>query len=358
MNKTYIIAEAGVNHNGSLDMAKKLVKVAKEAGADAVKFQTFKAENLVTKKAKQADYQVQNLGEATSQLAMLKKLELTHEEFVNLQSFCQTVQIEFLSTPFDFESADFLLDEIDITTAKIPSGELTNAPFIHCIATKRKPIILSTGMATIDEIHEALAFIAYGFARPLEPVVLEQVHSFYRTEEAKEVLKKYVTLLHCTTQYPAPIESINLKAMIEMKKVFQLPIGLSDHSEGIHIPIAAVSMGATVVEKHFTLDKTLEGPDHVASLNPNELKAMIKSIREVEQALGDGIKSPTTIELQNRIPARKSLIAKKSIQAGEEFSTSNLTTKRPGDGIKPSKYWSYIGQIASKSYDEDDLIDE
>ncbi len=357
-NKTYIIAEAGVNHNGSLKMAKELVIVAKEAGADAVKFQTFKAENLVTKQAQQAAYQVENLKEATSQFAMLKKLELTYEEFIELQSFCQTEQIEFLSTPFDFESVDFLLDEIKIATAKIPSGELTNAPFIHYIATKQKPIILSTGMATVEEIHEALAFISYGLVKSKEPVTIERVNNFYATEEAKAALKKYVTLLHCTTQYPAPMDSINLKAMLEMKKVFQLPIGLSDHSEGIHIPLAAVGMGATVIEKHFTLDKTLEGPDHVASLNPDELKSMIIGIREVEQALGDGIKSPTPIELQNRIPARKSLVAKNPIQAGEVFSVSNLTVKRPGDGIQPSKYWSFIGKIASKSYEEDELIDE
>ncbi|WP_223552929.1 N-acetylneuraminate synthase [Lysinibacillus sphaericus] len=356
--KTYVIAEAGVNHNGSLKLAKELVKVAKEAGADAVKFQTFKAENLVTRQAKQADYQVENLGEATTQYDMLKKLELTYEEFIELQLYCQTNQIEFLSTPFDFESIDFLLDELGITTVKISSGELTNAPFIHYIATKGKPIILSTGMTTIEEIHEALAFIAYGFARPQEIVVIEQVYAFYKTEEAKEVLRKNVTLLHCTTQYPAPIESINLKAMSEMKKTYQLPIGLSDHSEGVHIPLAAVAMGAKVIEKHFTLDKTLEGPDHVASLDPDELKAMVKGIREVELALGDGIKSPTAIELQNRIPARKSLVAKTSIKAGDVFSMDNLSVKRPGNGIEPSKYWSYIGQTALKSYEKDELIDE
>lgn len=356
--KTFIIAEAGVNHNGSLKMAKELVKVAKESGADAVKFQTFKAENLVTKQAQQAAYQVENLGKASSQLAMLKKLELTYEEFVELQSFCQTEQIEFLSTPFDFESVDFLLDEIAIETVKIPSGELTNAPFIHYIATKRKPIILSTGMATVEEIHEALAFIAYGYARPLEPVVLEQVHAFYRTEEAKEALKKYVTLLHCTTQYPAPMDSINLNAMNELEKIFNISIGLSDHSEGINVPIAAVSIGAKVIEKHFTLDKTLEGPDHIASLNPAELKSMIKGIRDVERALGNGIKKPTSVEIQNRIPVRKSLVAKTPIKIGEVFTTDNLTVKRPGLGIEPSKYWTYIGQTASKSYDEDALIDE
>jgi N-acetylneuraminate synthase len=355
---TYIIAEAGVNHNGSLEMAKELVKIAKEAGADAVKFQTFKAENLVTRQAEQADYQVENLGEVTSQFAMLKKLELTYDEFMEIQAFCQTEQITFLSTPFDFESVDFLLDELKMDIVKIPSGELTNAPFIHYIATKRKAMIVSTGMATIQEIHEALAFIAFGLAKPLETVAVEKVHSFYQTLDAKEVLQKYVTLLHCTTQYPAPAESINLNTMSEMKQIFQLPVGLSDHSEGIHIPIAAVSMGATVIEKHFTLNKKLEGPDHVASLNPEELEAMISGIREIEEALGDGIKKPTQVELQNRVPARKSLVAKRPIIAGEVFSAGNLTVKRPGNGIEPSKYWFYIGKVASKSYEEDELIVE
>ncbi|WPK12403.1 N-acetylneuraminate synthase [Lysinibacillus louembei] len=358
MNKTYIIAEAGVNHNGSLEMAKELVKVAKEAGADAVKFQTFKAENLVTKQAKQADYQVKNLGEATSQFEMLKKLELSYEEFENLQAFCQAENIEFLSTPFDFESVDFLLNKLGVEIVKIPSGELTNAPFIHYMATRRKPIILSTGMATIEEIHDALAFIAYGLAKPSEVVTVEFVQQFYKTEQAKNVLQQYVTLLHCTTQYPTPPTSINLNAMNEIKRVFQLAVGLSDHSKGIHIPLAAVSMGAMVIEKHFTLDKTLEGPDHIASLNPEELKQMIEGIREVEQALGDGIKQPTTTELQNLIPVRKSLVAKKPINIGEVFTVNNMTVKRPGSGISPSKYWSYIGKMASKPYDEDELIDE
>lgn len=358
MNKTYIIAEAGVNHNGSLKLAKELVKIAKDAGADAVKFQTYKAEKIVTKQALQAKYQVDNLGQATSQYAMLKNLELKFEEFNELEIYCRTEKIQFLSTPFDLESVDFLLDELKMSTVKISSGDLTNTPFIHYIATKRKSIILSTGMATIQEIHEALAYIAFGLANPLEIVTFNKVLSFYQTKEAKQVLHKFVTLLHCTTQYPAPIDTINLNAINEMKQIFQLPIGLSDHSEGTCIPIAAVSMGATVIEKHFTLDKKMEGPDHIASLDPDELKTMIKDIRKVEQALGNGIKIPTYIELQNRIPARKSLVAKKDINAGEVFSISNLTVKRPGNGIEPSKYWSYLGKVATKSYEEDELINE
>ncbi|WAA09798.1 N-acetylneuraminate synthase [Fervidibacillus albus] len=356
--KTYIIAEAGVNHNGSLELAKKLVDVAKQAGADAVKFQTFKAENLVTKFAQQANYQVENLGEATSQFSMLKQLELSFEEFVELRNYCNNQQIDFLSTPFDYESVDFLFDDLNIPMAKIPSGELTNSPFIHYIAKKRKPIILSTGMATIKEIHEALSFIAFGLAKPNERVNEQKVRTYYRTEEAKSILKKFIKILHCTTEYPAPFETVNLKAMVEMKKEFQLPIGLSDHSKGISVPIAAAALGATIIEKHFTLDCSMEGPDHIASLEPRELSEMIQSIREVELALGTGKKDPTPVELQNRIPARKSLVAKKSIQAGELFTEENLTVKRPGNGISPKNYWNYLGKIAQKSYMEDQLIDE
>ncbi len=358
MTETFIIAEAGVNHNGSLELAKKLVDVAKMAGADAVKFQTFKAENLVTKSAQQASYQIRNLGEATSQYEMLKQLELSSDEFVELQKYCISQQIEFLSTPFDYESVDFLFNGLNITTAKIPSGELTNLPFIQYIATKRKPIILSTGMSTIDDIHEALSFIAFGLARPKETVTLEKVSNFYKTKEAKSVLLQFVTILHCTTEYPAPFETINLKAIEELIREFNLPVGLSDHSSGISVPVAAVALGAQVIEKHFTLDRSMEGPDHLASLEPNELLAMVKSIREVELALGNGKKEPSSKELQNRIAARKSLVAKRQIQVGEIFTKDNLTIKRPGSGISPKNYWSYLGKSAKNSYLEDELIDE
>lgn len=352
---TYIIAEAGVNHNGSLEMAKQLVDVAKEVGANAVKFQTFKAENLVTKKAQQADYQVENLKESTSQLEMLKKLELTFEEFKALQQYCNDKGIEFLSTPFDYESVDFLFDELQIKTAKIPSGELTNAPFIYTIAKKRVPIILSTGMATIADIHEALSYIAFGLAGRSD---MEQVGAFYKTNEAKQLLKEYVTILHCTTEYPAPFETINLQAMATIQQEFQVNVGFSDHSSGIAVPTAAVALGAKVIEKHFTLDKTLEGPDHIASLEPDELKQMVTQIRQVELSLGTGIKEPSAVELKNRIPARKSLVAKVNIKEGELFTAENLTIKRPGSGIAPSKYWPYIGKRAEKSYEQDALIDE
>ncbi|MDV6376983.1 N-acetylneuraminate synthase [Sporosarcina sp. GW1-11] len=357
-NHTYIIAEAGVNHNGSLELAKQLVDVAKEAGADAVKFQTFKTENLVTKSAKQAAYQVDNIGEATSQFDMLKSLELSYEQFIKLNDYCKTKKIEFLSTPFDFESVDFLLDDICLSKVKIPSGELTNSPFIHYIATKRKSIIISTGMATLDEIHEALSFLAYGLAFPQEAVDLDEAVKFYRTDEAKDILKKFVTVLHCTTEYPAPYETINLQAINKMSKELQLPTGFSDHSVGIAVPLAAAALGATVIEKHFTLNRALPGPDHKASLEPKELKEMVSGIRAIEQSLGDGIKVPTNIECENRMVARKSIVAKKRISIDEIITEAHLTIKRPGNGMEPSKLWSIVGRRASKSYNPDELIDE
>lgn len=353
---TYIIAEAGVNHNGSLEMAKKLVKVAKEAGADAVKFQTYKTENLVTKNAKQADYQVENLGEATSQFDMLKKLELTYKQFTELKQYCDEQQIEFLSTPFDFESVDFLIDVLGTETVKIPSGELTNAPFIYYIAKKRKKMVLSTGMATMDEIHEALAFIAFGLVNA-QDISLQVVKDFYETDEAKELLKQYVTVLHCTTEYPAAFETINLMAMKHLHEELQLPIGYSDHSEGITVPIAATSLGAVVIEKHFTLDKTLAGPDHLASLNPVELNKMVNGIRQVEQALGNGFKEPSMAEKKNRTAARKSIVAKTSIEVGTVLTEAHLTVKRPGNGLPPAAYWSLLGTVSKKAYVKDDLIE-
>lgn len=355
--KTYIIAEVGVNHNGSLKMAEELIKVAKDSGANAVKFQTFKAENLVTKNARQAEYQIQNMNGASSQFEMLKKLELSFEEFEHLQAFCKMQDIEFLSTPFDADSADFLIDRLGMSSVKIPSGELTNIPFLHYIATKGHKMIVSTGMGILDEVHDALSYIAYGLAYPTQSVEEDLVQAFYQTDHAKGLLREHVVLLHCTTQYPAPIESINLRAMGTLQEEFKIPVGFSDHSAGINLAMVAVGMGAVVIEKHFTLDRSLEGPDHKASLEPDELKALISGIREVETALGDGIKRPSEKELQNRIPARKSIVAKKTIRAGEEFTSSNLTFKRPGEGIEPKKYWTLLGQKASKDFNEDDLIE-
>lgn len=358
MTKTFIIAEAGVNHNGSFFLAKQLVDAAKLAGVDAVKFQTFKAENLVTKSAQQAEYQKNNIGETSSQFEMLKNLELTFEEFKSLKEYCDQKEIHFLSTPFDFESVDFLVDELKMDIVKIPSGELTNLPFLHYIATKHRKMIISTGMATMAEIHDALAFVAYGLAYPTNDVNYEEVQNYYKNDIAKELLKQYVTILHCTTEYPAPFESINLRAMDDISKQTGLQIGFSDHSEGIVVPIAAVAQGATVIEKHFTLDKTMQGPDHIASLNPEELKAMTLAIRQTEQALGNGVKAPVTVELKNKAVARKSLVALKPIKAGEKFTSDNLGVKRPGSGLHPNLYWNYLNSIAKKNYEEDELINE
>lgn len=355
MSGTFIIAEAGVNHNGSLDLAFQLVDAAVEAGADAIKFQTFKTEHLVTKSAEQAEYQKKNIGVSLSQYEMLKKLELSYEEFKKLKQYCDENYIMFLSTPFDLESVDFLIKELKLNIIKIPSGEITNAPYLHKIASYGVQVILSTGMATKEEIHHALAFLAYGFAGKTD-VSFTAVKHFYETDEAKMLLKEKVRLLHCTTEYPTPYEDVHLNAMDDMREEFRLPIGLSDHTEGIVVPIAAVAKGASIIEKHFTLDKTLPGPDHKASLEPDELRKMVQSIRIVEKSLGGTEKKPTSTELKNKAVARKSLVAAKAIKQGELFTFDNLTVKRPGTGIEPYYYWDYIGKIAERDYKEDEVI--
>lgn len=354
-NRTYVIAEAGVNHNGSLQMAFDLVDAAAEAGADAVKFQTFQANQLVTKRAKQAAYQEKNMGESMSQYEMLKQLELSTDEFIKLQEYCREKSITFLSTPFDLLSVDFLIQTLKLDTIKIPSGELNNAPYLYEIASHRVKMILSTGMATIEEIHHALAFIAYGLGNKM-PVTLDSVNDFYQTDEAKSLLKEKVTILHCTSEYPAPIEEINLASIDYLKVETGLQVGLSDHSNDIIVPIAAVARGAVLIEKHFTLNKHLPGPDHKASLEPSELKQMIESIRQVERAIGTYGKTPSQIELKNKQVVRKSLVASQPIKAGELFTELNLTIKRPGNGVSPTLYWDYLGKKADKDYEEDELI--
>ena len=326
MKKVFIIAEAGVNHNGSFELAKRMVDKAKLARVDCIKFQTFKAENLVNKDAKKADYQVKNTGTNDSQLNMLKKLELSFEDFKELKAYCDKKGIMFLSTPFDFESIDFLAPIISIF--KVPSGEITNLPYLRKINSYKKDVILSTGMANLEEIQDAL-----------------------------DVLKDCkVTLLHCTTEYPCPFDGVNMKAMLTMKDKFNLPVGYSDHTQGIEIPIMAVSMGAEIIEKHFTLDKTMEGPDHKASLEPDELRAMVDSIRNVEKAFGNGVKEPQESEKKNLQIARKSIVAKCNIKKGEMFTETNLTCKRPAAGISPMKWDEIIGSTAQKDYYEDGLI--
>ena len=330
MGRTLIIAEAGVNHNGSLERAKKLVEVAKECGADIIKFQTAKLDSLVSKTAKMADYQKANTGVVESQKEMLRKLLLSFEDFVELADYCKEVGIQFLSTPFDIESVKFLNTMQDIW--KVPSGEITNYPYLVEIAKTKKEVILSTGMATLDEIGDAVRVL-------------------------KENGTPDITILHCTTEYPAPISEVNLKAMGMLKEKFGYPVGYSDHTQGIEIDLAAVALGATVIEKHFTLDKNLPGPDHKASLEPAELKAMVEGIRKIELALGVPEKKPSQIELKNRVVARKSIVAAKNIKKGEVLSEDNITTKRPGNGISPMKWLDVIGTKAVRDFEEDELIE-
>jgi len=329
MQKTIIIAEAGVNHNGDIELAKKLIDVAAKAGVDYVKFQTFKAESLVSKQAKQADYQIQNIGERSSQLEMLKKLELSIEDHHALKSYCKTKDIKFLSTAFDLESLDFL-EKLGIDLFKVPSGEITNAPYLEKIATYNKSVVLSTGMADIQEISEAIQLL---------------------TKAGLKIEK--ITVLHCNTEYPTPMEDVNLSAMNSIKSQFRVPIGYSDHTLGIEIPIAAVALGATIIEKHFTLDRNLPGPDHKASLEPEELIEMVRSIRNIEVAMGNGTKSPSASEIKNKIPARKSIHIKTDIAAGHILQTEDLIMKRPGDGISPMKYHEIIGKKIKRSLTAD-----
>lgn len=327
----YIIAEAGVNHNGSFETACRLVDEAKKAGADCIKFQTFRSEYLVSSKASKADYQKNTTGEG-SQFEMLKKLELSFDEFMKLKEYCDKCGITFLSTPFDPESIDFL-NEIDMPFWKIPSGEVTNLPYLAAIAKTGKPVVMSTGMCEIKEIEAAL-------------------------EALKKNGAKDISLLHCNTEYPTPFEDVNLKAMVTMRERFNLKTGYSDHTPGTEAAIAAAALGAEIIEKHFTLDKNMEGPDHKASLEPHELKEMVKAIRNIEKALGDGEKKPSESEKKNISVARKSIVAKKDIKAGEVFSEENLTVKRPGNGISPMRFYEITGKTADRDYKEDDLIEE
>lgn len=330
MSKVYIIAEAGVNHNGSLDIAKKLVDEAKKSGADCIKFQTFIAENIISKNAKQAKYQTKNIGKEQSQLEMIKKLELSFEDFKQLNNYCIEKNIDFLSTAFDLESIDFL-ESLGMNTWKIPSGEITNLPYLIKIAKLKKKVILSTGMSTMQEIEDAV-----------------NIFKEYGTSD--------ITILHCTTQYPTLFEDVNLNAMLSIKEKFGYDVGYSDHTKGIEVPIAAVALGATVIEKHFTLDNNMIGPDHKASLQPDELKKMVESIRNIELSLGDGRKVVANSEKENMSIARKSIVAKKSIRKGQLLSEENITVKRPGDGISPMKWFDILGTVAIRDFEEDELI--
>ena len=331
---TFIIAEAGVNHNGDINLAKKLIDVAVEAGADAVKFQTFKAEEVISEVAPMAEYQKKNVGKERSQIEMVKELELSFDDFKELKDYCDEKGIMFLSTPFDIESARFL-KELGLEIFKIPSGEITNYLLLREIGSYGKKVILSTGMADLGEIEDAL------------DVLIES-----------GTKRENITVLHCNTEYPTPIEDVNLKAMLTIKEAFKVDVGYSDHTLGIEVPIAAVALGATVIEKHFTLDKNLSGPDHKASLEPQELKSMIKAIRNIEKALGDGIKKPSKSEIKNIHIARKYIVAKRYIKKGETFSEENLTVKRTGkEGISPMRWKEIVGMKAPRDFKKDEMIE-
>ena len=330
MNKTIIIAEAGVNHNGSIEMAKQLIDVAADAGADYVKFQTFKTENLVSKNAQKAQYQKENMPEASeTQFEMLKKLELSIEQHHELIDYCKQKNIRFLSTAFDLESID-LLNSLQLDLFKIPSGEITNLPYLKKIGALKKNVIISTGMCVMSEINDAIEAL---------------------NKAGTE--KNNITILHCTTDYPTAMEDVNLNAMKNIAQHFNVPVGYSDHTLGIDVPIAAVAMGASVIEKHFTIDKSLPGPDHKASLEPNELKAMISGIRNIEKAMGSYDKKPTATEHKNMLVARKSIHLSKSVEKGHTISESDLVMKRPGDGISPMLMDTVIGKKTKSNFKEE-----
>lgn len=356
--RVFIIAEAGVNHNGSLELAKELVDVAAESGADAVKFQTFKTEEIISFNAPKAKYQLKTTGEAESQLEMVKKLELSYSQYLELSEYCSTKGIEFMSTPFDMDSVDFLVKEVQVVRLKMASGEITNAPLFLKAAKTAKPIILSTGMSTLGEIEMALGVLAFGYTNYGEqPPSIEAFKRAYISEKGQKALQEKVTLLHCTTEYPAPLNDVNLKVMETLRQAFALSVGYSDHTAGISIPIAAAALGAEVIEKHFTLDRSLPGPDHKASLEPGELIEMVCSIRQVEQAMGISRKIPTLSEIKNMTAARKSLTALKRISKGEEYTRDNLGIKRPGYGISPVYYWDLLGRKAPRDYKADEMVE-
>lgn len=330
--RTTIIAEAGVNHNGDLALAKRLVAAAADAGADLVKFQTFSADRIISPSAPKALYQLETTGAAESQHEMVRKLELDRNAHILLMEECRTVGIGFLSTAFDVDSFDLLV-ELGLKRVKIPSGEITNLPYLRHVSRLGYPLLLSTGMSNLGEIEAALAAI-----------------------EDAGTPRSRITVLHCTTEYPAPLDEVNLQAMVSLRHAFKVDVGYSDHTVGIHVPIAAVALGATVIEKHLTLDRTLPGPDHMASLEPDEFKAMVTAIRNVECAMGDGVKRPTASELKNRSVARKSLVASQPIAKGQVFGAANMTAKRPGTGISPMRWDEVCGQVATRAFAVDEMI--
>jgi N-acetylneuraminate synthase len=356
-NRPFVIAEAGVNHNGSLERAMAMVDAAASAGADAVKFQTFRTRDLVSRRAPKAPYQASATG-AGSQLEMLSALELGDEAHRKLKDRAAQRGLLFLSTPFDLPSADFLAREIDVPMIKIGSGDLNNAPLLLRAAQAGKPVILSTGMGTLEEVDQALDVLAYGYADPGGRPGIGAFTQAGRSPVARGILKDRVALLHCTSQYPAPCADANLRAIATLRERFGLATGYSDHTLGLAVALAAAALGARIIEKHFTLDQALAGPDHKASSLPAELAALVRGVHDIHHAMGSGTKAPAASELSTREVARRSLTAARPIRKGEVFSEENLAVKRPGDGISPMRYWDWLGKRAGRDYAEDDRIDE
>lgn len=358
VDRVQIIAEAGVNHNGSLDLAVQLIDAAADAGADVVKFQTFKAAHVASRLAEKAAYQTAGTSATESQLDMIKSLELSEDDHEVLVARARERKIRFLSTPFDLPSLRLLVERFHLDVIKVPSGEITNTPFLLACASAKPRIILSTGMSTLGEVEGALAALAFGYVYGVaDGATLEAFATAYASDAGQHALQANVTLLHCTSDYPTPFESVNLTAMDTLRNAFGLRTGFSDHTLGINVAVAAAARGACIIEKHFTLDRNMAGPDHAASLNPGELAAMVCAVREVENALGDGIKRPTDVEFKNVAVVRRSLVAAQTIRHGEIFTAENITAKRPARGLSPSMYWSMLGRKAERDYMPDDPIE-
>ncbi|HEV7229273.1 N-acetylneuraminate synthase [Brevundimonas sp.] len=355
-DRIFIVAEAGVNHDGSVDDALTMVDVAAEAGADAVKFQTFRAEALVTRRAGKAAYQVANTGHDGGQADMLRRLELSEEAHHLIADRCRARGVAFMSTAFDMEGLA-LLDRLGVPALKIPSGDLTWGPMLLAAARTGRPLFVSTGMADLEEVRRALGVIAFALTRPGEPSGLTDCEAAFASAEGSSAVAERVTVLQCTTQYPAPASAANLRAMTSMAAEFGVPVGYSDHTLGIAVATAAAALGARVIEKHFTLSRSRPGPDHAASLEPDELAALVRAIREVETAMGDGIKTPSAAELPNRPIARRSLVAARPMAAGEIWSDAAVTAKRPADGLSPMRWWDVKGAAARRAYGIDDALD-
>jgi len=354
--EVFIIAEAGVNHNGDPDVAFQLIDVASDSGVDAIKFQTFNTDELVTTAAPKAAYQTASVGRQVSQYEMLKNLELSKSAQKELKQYSEKKGLVFMSSAFDIPSLNFIVYELGIDLLKIPSGEVTNGPLLFEYGRTGRNLIMSTGIASLEEIRLALGVIAHASLNPNQNPSTKNILESFESDEVQELLRRRVTLLQCTSEYPTPINELNLRAIDTLRKEFGVRIGFSDHSEGIFAAVAAAALGSVVIEKHFTLDKELEGPDHRASLNPEELGLMVGEVRKVEFALGDGLKIPTASELVNQSAVRKSLYAKVPIKAGDCFTIDNLISKRPQIGISPMEYWKILGKVSQRSYAKDEQI--